>query len=287
MASELDFEPTFWSEQNSLFTYNLDEDIVCKSVTGEAEWDLHEMKQIWDDLQVDFDNDPHLAVMSSAVDSRVNPKTGHDLDSMYLNTSAFLSPLSMASSSPSSPSQPMDEHFEHLTNITDEELEREIVSNESAIELLNKILSNDTIDGNLNCDDYFESHAIESSPQESVKRTSKRKSLESNPTPNSTKRNKANSVVEKKERKKIQNKSAANRYRMKKRVEQESVEQDMEEQVKRHDELKQALEKLQMEYKVVQPLAEAAFASDPKRKLCLQMLNIRVLRDNLLDWINT
>jgi len=122
------------------------------------------------------------------------------------------------------------------------------------------------------------------SNERNEKRKVKRKSTDSDSR--SQKRvKKSHASADKKERKKIQNKSAANRYRMKKRVEQESVEHDMEIQLNANEQLKQALDKLQMEYRVVQPLAEAAFAGDPKRKLALQMLHIRVLRDNLLDWV--
>jgi len=48
-------------------------------------------------------------------------------------------------------------------------------------------------------------------------------------------------------------------------------------------ELRAQLQKLQMEFKVVFPLAKAAFASDPNRSLQLQMLDIRVLNDELLE----
>jgi len=254
-------------------------------------------------------------VMNNKVNSETDiPKNVNDLDTMYLNTSAFLSPVSMA---PSSPDQLIDDKLEQNMNISDianEKLERELLNNESALELLNKILTSTS--NNLSEDidiavlnsvdsvDYFTDNIVEIAEERSeicndeilidmeknnnarknkANKQVKRKSIDSDFSPSKrTKKSGVNSEI-KKERKKSQNKSAANRYRIKKRVEQESVEVELDVQVKQNEELQQALEKLQMEYKVVHPLAEAAFGGDSKRKILLQMLHIRVLRDNLLD----
>jgi len=140
-----EYEPTFWSDNSLLLNYNFEDDIVSKSVTGETEWDFQYMKEIWDNFEPDFDNDPQNAGMNTKVGfNEVIPKSGHELDSMYLNTTALLSPISMVSSSPSSPANIIDEKHEqnlNLTEIANQEFERQLFNNSSALELLNKILT--------------------------------------------------------------------------------------------------------------------------------------------------
>jgi len=303
----LEYElPTLGLDSNTIFSYNLD-DFVDKPLTGESEneWNL---KEFWDNYWDTFfdNNDPQSAVMTNKDVSQtvIATNSEYDIDSAYLNTSAFLSPVSLA---PSSPSQLNDDTFEKTISITDE-IEPDFVNNESAIELFKLLMSNSNnssidsedvvdyvndnafIDNNV-CHEEVLSYTDKVVKTEKIR--GKRKSTDSDSTSTSTstsdtssgkRRKKAVVPTEiKKERKKFQNKSAANRYRMKKRVEHETVELEKDVVLKQNEELKQTLEKLQMEYKVVHPLAEAAFASDSKRKLLLQMLHIRVLNNNVLD----
>jgi vacuolar-type H+-ATPase subunit I/STV1 len=294
----LEYEPTLGLDSNNIFSYNLD-DLVDKPLTGENDWDL---KEFWDNFETFFDNDPQSVVMNNKAMSQsvIASNSEYDLDSAYLNTSAFLSPVSLA---PSSPSQLNDDTLEKNINLTDE-FEPDLVNNESAIELFKLLMSgsssnnsnddtddvvdyvndNSFIDNNV-CHEEILTYAANTGKTGKI--SGKRKSSDSDSTSdiNTGKRRKKTviSTEIKKERKKFQNKSAANRYRMKKRIEQESVDQEKEVVLKLNEELKQTLEKLQMEYKVVHPLAEAAFSGDPKRKLLLQMLHIRVLNHNVLD----
>jgi len=299
----LEYELPTLGLDSTIFSYNLD-DLVDKPLIAENDWDL---KEFWDNFETFFDNDPQSVVMTNkAMSQSVIPTNSeYDLDSAYLNTSAFLSPVSLA---PSSPSQLSDDTFENNFSITDE-IKPDFVNNESAIELFKLLMSssnnssidsedvvdyvNDTNDNtfidNTVCNEEVLAFNVKADKTEKIR--GKRKSSDSDSTYISTsdtctgKRRKKGVVPTeiKKERKKFQNKSAANRYRMKKRVEQETVEQEKDVVLKRNEELKQTLEKLQMEYKVVHPLAEAAFTGDSKRKLLLQMLHIRVLNNNVLD----
>jgi hypothetical protein len=279
------------------------DDLVDKSFAGENDWNL---KEFWDNFDTFFDNDPQSVVMTNKGMSQsvIASNSEYDLDSAYLNTSAFLSPVSLA---PSSPSQLYDDALERNASLTDESIEPDLVNNESAIELFKLLLSSTSNSNNDDTDDvvdyvnenafidnnvcHEEVLAFAANANKTEKIRGKRKSTDSDSTSTSASdtssgkhRKKTGVSTEvKKERKKFQNKSAANRYRMKKRIEQESIEQEKDVVFKQHEELKQTLEKLQMEYKVVHPLAEAAFSSDPKRKLLLQMLHIRVLNDNVLD----
>jgi len=301
----LEYElPTVGLDSNTIFSYNLD-DFVDKPLIGENEWNL---KEFWDNLDFEtlFDNDPQSVVMTNKTMSQsvIATNSEYDIDSAYLNTSAFLSPVSLA---PSSPSQLNDDTFENNISITDE-IEPDFVNNESAIELFKLLMSSSNNSNNDSEDvvDYVNESAFidnnvcheevlayTSKAVKTEKIRGKRKSSDSDSTSTSTttsdtstgKRKKKGVVPTeiKKERKKFQNKSAANRYRMKKRIEQESVDQEKDVVLKQNEELKQTLEKLQMEYKVVHPLAEAAFSGDSKRKLLLQMLHIRVLNNNVLD----
>jgi len=128
-----------------------------------------------------------------------------------------------------------------------------------------------------------EGTAVVDKPSPKRRQAAKRKVSEvETQKPKANKRSKS-SVNEKRERKRNQNKSAANRYRIKKRVEMESIETVQSEYQKLNQQLTAELEKLQMEFKVVYPLAKAAFTSDPKKTLQLQALDLRVLRDNLLE----
>lgn len=299
----LEYEsPTVGLDSNNIFSYNLD-DLADKPFPGENDWDL---KEFWDNFETFFDNDPQSVVMTKQGMSQsvVGSNSEYDLDSAYLNTSAFLSPVSLA---PSSPSLLNDDTLEKNASLTDELIETDLVNNESAIELFKLLLSSSSNSNNNDTEDvvdyvndstFIENNvcheevlAFAANASKTEKIRGKRKSTDSDSTSTSAsdtstgKRRKKGVIPTalKKERKKFQNKSAANRYRMKKRIEQESVEQEKDVVLKQNEELKQTLEKLQMEFKVVYPLAEAAFSGDSKRKLLLQMLHIRVLNNNVLD----
>jgi len=310
MALQMGYDSTIWSDQifscNSAFDDN-NCNFTSKLGIGEPEWDETDMNEFLDSFDMGFTNEPQVEAMNSEAPNRAVTKFD-ELD-IYNNSSAFLSPVSLNTSSPCSPQ--MDESFEqHLQHSNDDLLlESPLGDNTSAMDLLNKILASgsadndysDGIDTAINAVEYFcdddsddvievESNSINGVIDELIrsnsmqqKRQTKRKYSTDSRT--SAKRSKRSNVPNdvRRERKKSQNKSAANRYRMKKRAEQETVEEEMEKEMKRNESLKQSLEKLQMEYKVVHPLANAAFVADDKRQLLLQMIHLRVLKDNLLD----
>jgi hypothetical protein len=327
MAIEmLESFPTFLSEE-SFFCTDLQTQHSCDistKLSSERElWCETDMKEFWDSLETNFNNEPdfELEVMSNKVESQTLSKTKIDpqIDINYLDASAFLSPISIA---PSSPTEQTVDNIEHLdlesdlslvTDITNQSLDEELDST-SAMEILNSILSanssdnedsqEEIFDSAVNAVQYFANDSIiaEARPQSrteivsnnlmtdfsennSRKRQVKRKipDIESESrAPKGSKRSKA-SQLEKRERKKDQNKSAANRYRIKKRAEQESIEELQTEEQKHNESLKVQLEKLQMEFNVLYPLAEVAFRADPVRNPKLQLLHIRVLNNNLLD----
>jgi len=327
MAIEmLESFPTFLSEESFFCTDFQTQhscDISTKLSSERELWCETDMKEFWDSLETNFNNEPdfELEVMSNKVESQTLTKTEIDpqIEINYLDASAFLSPISIA---PSSPTEQTVDNIEHLdlssdlsfvTDITNQSLEEELDST-SAMEILNSILSanssdnedsqEEIFDSAVNAVQYFANDSIiaEARPQSTTeivsnnlmtdfsennrrKRQVKRKipDIESESrAPKGSKRSKA-SQLEKRERKKDQNKSAANRYRIKKRAEQESIEEVQTEEQKRNESIKIQLEKLQMEFNVLYPLAEAAFRADPVRNPKLQLLHIRVLNNNLLD----
>lgn len=323
----LESDPNVWSDQ-SFFNVDYNQTqhscgITSKSGSGEPEWCVEDVEELWDSFGLDFDNEPSLAleVMNNEVEFQTKQ---YELDSSYLNASTFLSPISISPSSPTSPLTPFspeltDDNFEHQlhsSNISEKSDEsfNEDLDNTSALELLEQILSANSSDNEdsqqelyaINADQYF-TEAVDESPFQTIpdiesestvteittsneshkrpKRQVKRKTIsDTDSEPRETKRKKVSKVsVNKKERKKDQNRSAANRYRVKKRVEQESIDVLQSEQMKINEKLRAQLEKLQMEFKVVYPLATMAFANNHQKNLILQMLNIRVMKDNLLD----
>jgi hypothetical protein len=327
MAIEmLESDPTFLSDQSFFCTDFQTQhscDISTKLGSERELWCETDMKEFWDSLETNFNNEPdfELEVMSNKVESQTLSKTKIDpqIDINYLDASAFLSPISIA---PSSPTEQTVDNIEHLdlesdlsfvTDITNQSLDEELDST-SAMEILNSILSanssdnedsqEEIFDSAVNAVQYFANDSIiaEARPQSRTeivsnnlmtdfsennrrKRQVKRKipDIESESrAPKGSKRSKA-SQLEKRERKKDQNKSAANRYRIKKRAEQESIEELQTEEQKHNESLKVQLEKLQMEFNVLYPLAEVAFRADPVRNPKLQLLHIRVLNNNLLD----
>jgi len=319
----LECDPSIWSDQSFFNVDHQTQQCcdISSKLGSETEWG-EDMKQFWESFELDFNNEPDfdVEVMSKEVDSKVHTsKCEPDLDITYLNASVFLSPISTA---PSSPALPTNDYFEQQLEVSsdvsyingipgpsvDEDLD-----NTSAMDILDKILSanssdnedlhEECFDSAVNAVQYFSSAVTQSDIIETQlvannaitvgrnesntkkKRQTKRKSAEVDSESRVIKRSKRSnpSVVDKKERKKSQNKSAANRYRIKKRIEQESIDVLQTEQLKINEKLKAELGKLQMEFKVVYPLAKTAFASDPKRNLLLQLLNMRVLKDNLMD----
>ena len=165
------------------------------------------------------------------------------------------------------------------------------------MQILDSLLANPSIDDNLlSPQSYIDSIEIDEAevkPKRVYKRRISNSSNESDdpewdpkdPKARSNKKSrKSNVPVEvKKLRKKDQNKTAANRYRIKKREEQKLIENLQDNEEKIHEQLQQTLEKLQMEFKVVFPLAKTAFASDPSRLIQLQAIQSRVLNEKLLD----
>jgi hypothetical protein len=266
--------------------------------------------------------DFELEVMSNRVESQTLTKTEIEpqIDINYLDASAFLSPISIA---PSSPTEQTVDNIEHhsdlssdlsfVTDLTEQSLEEELDST-SAMEILNSILSANSSDNEesqeecfhsaVNAVQYFVNDPIiaETRPQTTPqtvsnnlmtdfsannrrKRQLKRKipDIESESRAYKSSKRYKPSLLEKKVRKIVKNKSAANRYRIKKRAEQESIEEIQTEEQKRNESLKIQLERLQMEFNVLYPLAEVAFKADSVRNPKLQLLHIRVLNNNLLE----
>lgn len=252
------------------------------------------------DLDLNYDPQPTLEVMTKEVDNEYR-QTKIDEYVDYLESTAFLSPESLA---PHSPEIAVNDDLE--LDLTAQDL-----NSTSAMTILEEILSsanssdneNDCFDSELDLQSitevskgmeitYSDSTSLEAlSPPK--RRQTKRKASDAvvktvvNTATDVTKavasKRRKSTVLEKKERKRNQNKSAANRYRVKKRAELDSIEDLEQTFAKTNQELKTQLQKLQMEFKVVLPLAKAAFASDANKALQLQMLDIRVLNDNLLD----
>jgi len=267
-------------------------------VTSDDEWlqDFEVFRGLCDGLELGLNYEPELSLeaMTKEVDTQYQSKTDDLVD--YLDSTAFLSPQSLEALSPK-PSDGSDgNHFESELDFAAQEL-----NTTSAMTILEEILSSssanstdteDCLDGELDLQSVTEvskewptidTTLIEVSEEKPKRRQTKRKAKEvSEPKPKANKRSKT-STTEKKERKRDQNKSAANRYRIKKRAELESIDDLQTRFSKVNEELRAQLQKLQMEFKVVLPLARAAFVADPNKALQLQMLDIRVLNHNLLE----
>jgi cyclic AMP-dependent transcription factor ATF-4 len=270
-------------------------------VTSDDEWlqDFEVFRGLCDGLELGLNYEPEMSLeaMTKEVDTQYPSKTDDLVD--YLDSTAFLSPQSLEALSPKSSDGSDGNHFESELDFAAQEL-----NTTSAMTILEEILSSssanstdteDCLDAELGIQSvtevskewpsidmsFVETHAT---PK---RRQTKRKAKEMDvclpkSKPKANKRSKT-TVTEKRERKRDQNKSAANRYRIKKRAELESIDDLQNQYSKANDELRAQLQKLQMEFKVVFPLAKAAFAADANKALQLQMLDIRVLNDNLLD----
>jgi len=247
--------------------------------------DFDDLKN-WDGFEFSLNNEPELMLeaMTKGADTQYQ---SNDEITDYLDSTAFMSPLSIEPSSPLRNDGSLVEHQEMDSGV-----------DTSAMTLLEEILSANSSDSECLSDQCYDSElsiqcvtevskdskaSVEStSPPNKAKRQYKRKSqaMDANIKPN--KRSKT-TVTERRERKRNQNKSAANRYRQKKRQELDGIEDQQNQYIEANNRLKEQLQKLQTEFKVVFPLAKLAFASDHNKALQLQMLDLRVLSDNLLE----
>jgi len=262
----------------------------CSEITPQLasdDWlqDFEDIRSFCDGLELSLNYEPEftLEAMTKEADTQYQSKANERID--YLDSTAFMSPQSIEPSSPQRIDANLVEHQELDT---------------SAMTLLEEILSANSSDSECLSDQCFDSElsiqcvtevskdaeTIDSSSsgttKSGAKRQYKRKSQSNDANIKTNKRSKT-TVTERRERKRNQNKSAANRYRQKKRAELDDIEGQQNQYEDVNNELKAQLQKLQMEFKVVYPLAKAAFAADHNKALQLQMLDIRVLTDNLLE----
>ena len=256
----------------------------CSEITAQLsseEWlqDFEDIRRFCDGLEIGLTYEPELSLeaMTKEVDIQYQSKADDIID--YLDSSAFLSPASIEPSSPHSGQQDTGLDAEAALSL----LEEILVANADGDSLSEQCYDELTIPFTSDDSTSIASESPPVSPEGRPKRQVKRKAQEVEPTAKpKAKRSKA-SVEAKRERKRTQNKCAANRYRQKKRAEMDGIDKEVQDLEDKNNELKAQLQKLQMEFKVVYPLAKAAFASDPNRSLQLQMLDIRVLNEELID----
>lgn len=248
--------------------------------------EFEDIRSFCEGLEFDLDYEPELSLeaMTKEVETQYQSKSDDLID--YLDSSAFLSPISIEPSSP--------QYAEHDIQETRESG----IDSETAISLLEEILVANSDDTSVSAQGYDSELTLgsasddarviqvlepvvvaESRPKRQIKRKVREVEVTEKPRPKKSK----SSVEAKRERKRSQNKCAANRYRQKKRAELDGIELQCNDVAEANARLKAQLQKLQMEFKVVYPLAKAAFASDPNRSLQLQMLDIRVLNEELLE----
>jgi len=247
---------------------------------------FEDIRSFCNDLEISLNNEPEftLEAMEKEADTQYQTKDNEIID--YFDSSAFMSPLSLE---PSSPQAIDGSPIEH-------QLDSGVET--SAMSLLEEILSANSSDSESLTDQCFDSElslqcitevskdseiSEEISQIRSVPKRQYKRKAQTNDTNIGTNKRSKKTVTERKERKRNQNKSAANRYRQKKRAELDDIEYEQRIYEENNNKLKAQLQKLQMEFKVVYPLAKAAFSSDPNKSLLLQMLDIRVLSDNLLQ----
>jgi len=255
---------------------------------GSDEWllrDYDDIRTFCDGFELSLTNEPELTLeaMTKEADIRFQSKGDDMMD--YLESTAFMSPLSIEPSSPQT--------YDGVEQQSDQQMDS------LAITLLEEILSANSSDSEYLSDQCFDSELNIQSVTEVSKESQKKESLslESKVSPKrqykrkvqtidetiKTNKKSKKTVTERRERKRTQNKSAANRYRQKKRAELDGIEMEQNQYVETNTRLKAQLQKLQMEFKVVFPLAKAAFAADPNKSLQIQMLDLRVLNKNLLE----
>lgn len=266
-------------------------------------WD----SQFLEGLELDLHNDPlENWVMNGKFEGQSLKASASeqiaDFNEYHLNSSIIMSPTSTAPSSPSTlneeyQTQISDETFTcaDLVNECSEDSFNSELNDTSAMEIFDDILasmasvleSQDSSNFSLENQEVevtsISKKSIHGRPKRSTKRP--RDSVDSEESfedpvwepevkqPRRKQRRGAMPPEVKKERKKNQNKNAANRYRLKKRAEQEAVESAEDEQIRIKRELQKQLEKIEMEFKVLIPLAQAAFRNDPARSL--QVLQVQ------------
>lgn len=294
----LDLDLALWPGQEQTFHLNKlhYEKPLESALNNDNELDYQCIDEFFKSIENGFQNDPDLKV-NTKVDSQFDFISHSDIDSFYLNSSTFLSPPpSLPPSSPVDQSERL-EQSKHWIQNEFLNTEHDADNCTSVMQILDSLLANPSIDDNLlSPQSYIDSIEIDEAevkPKRVYKRRISNSSNESDdpewdpkdPKARSNKKSrKSNVPVEvKKLRKKDQNKTAANRYRIKKREEQKLIENLQDNEEKIHEQLQQTLEKLQMEFKVVFPLAKTAFASDPSRLIQLQAIQSRVLNEKLLD----
>ena len=290
----LDLDLALWPGQEQTFHLNkLYEKPLESALNNDNELDYQCIDEFFKSIENGFQNDPDLKV-NTKVDSQFDFISHSDIDSFYLNSSTFLSPPpSLPPSSPVDQSERLEQSKSWIENQF-LNAEHDADNCASVMQILNSLLANPSIDDDLlSPQSYADSIEIDEA-EVKAKRAHKRRSSNSSnesddpewdPKGRCNKKCRKSSVpVEvKKLRKKDQNKTAANRYRIKKREEQKLIENLQEREENMHEQLKQTLEKLQMEFKVVFPLAKTAFATDPSRLIQLQAIQSRVFNEKLLD----
>lgn len=290
----LDLDLALWPGQEQTFHLNkLYEKPLESALNNDNELDYQCIDEFFKSIENGFQNDPDLKV-NTKVDSQFDFISHSDIDSFYLNSSTFLSPPpSLPPSSPVDQSERLEQSKSWIENQF-LNAEHDADNCASVMQILNSLLANPSIDDDLlSPQSYADSIEIDEA-EVKAKRAHKRRSSNSSnesddpewdPKGRCNKKCRKSSVpVEvKKLRKKDQNKTAANRYRIKKREEQKLIENLQEHEENIHEQLKQTLEKLQMEFKVVFPLAKTAFATDPSRLIQLQAIQSRVFNEKLLD----
>ena len=290
----LDLDLALWPGQEQTFHLNKlsYENPLESALNNDNELDYQCIDEFFKSIENGFQNDPDLKV-NTKVDSQFDFISHSDIDSFYLNSSTFLSPPpSLPPSSPVDQSERLEQSKSWIENQF-LNAEHDADNCTSVMQILDSLLANPSIDDDLlSPQSYADSIEIDEAkvkPKRAHKRRSSNSSNESDdpewdPKGRSNKKCKSSVPVEvKKLRKKDQNKTAANRYRIKKREEQKLIENLQEHEKNVHEQLKQTLEKLQMEFKVVFPLAKTAFATDSSRLIQLQAIQSRVFNEKLLD----
>jgi hypothetical protein len=277
-------EMSFFSTDDGLQTQHYSQ--ITPQLASD-EWLLQDFEDITfcDGFEFGLNYEPELTLeaMTKEADIQYHSKSNEIID--YLDSTAFLSPLSIEPSSPQTSEADVGQQPDsEMTIASDITLLEELLSANSSD---SEYLSDQCLDSELNIQSITEvskeSQKEESPPLESNKKAPKRQ-YKRKAQPFEPKTNKKSKTLnERRERKRTQNKSAANRYRQKKREELFGIEKEQNNYELINNRLKAQLQKLQMEFKVVYPLAKAAFAADPQKSLQIQMVDLRVLNQNLLD----
>lgn len=271
-----------WPSEQSFFNDDCPQTQHCSEITPQLasdDWfqEFEDIKSLAFGLELDLNNEPELSLEAMTKEVDIQYQSKADIND-YLDSTAFLSPVS---TEPSSPQTSDGYTVEYSDRDTISMLEEILSANSSDSEYVDNEL-----DSELNIQSITEvlKEEVESTPSSpetpsAPKRQCKRKAQQLEGKPN--KRSKT-TVTERKERKRNQNKSAANRYRQKKKAELDTIEQQSSRLLEINNRLKAELQKLQTEFKVVHPLAKMAFAANPQKALELQFLDIRVIKENLL-----